>query len=70
MAKQLDASEFLAGREAYRTKTPLLQVANHVAELGDEKGESHLIGFLDGLLADIRDCAKNAREEMAARNAL
>lgn len=70
MAKQLDATEFLAGREAYLAKTPLLQVANHVAELGDEKGESHIFGFLDGLLADIRDCAKNAREEMAARNAL
>lgn len=62
-----DAVHFLQGRTAYVEKMPAHEVAERVETLDNVKGSSFLLGFLDGALADLRDCAQNAREEMAAR---
>jgi hypothetical protein len=61
---------FLEGREAYLAKIPLYQIAARIDELSDisdKSQEAFLYGFFDGALADLRDCAQNAREEIAAR---
>lgn len=68
--KQLDAALFLEGRERYLDKTPIWQIAERldaIEEQDPQAPESFLAGFFDGALADLRDCAKNAREEMANR---
>lgn len=67
MSHKLDAAAFLEGREAYLAKTPLLQITERTDALATdperERGaESFMIGFLDGALADLRDCAQRARE--------
>lgn len=69
---KIDPAHFLAGRDAYIHKTPLLEVLGKSGNLDDDDAsvESFLFGFLDGVLADIRDCARNAREEMAERGVL
>ena len=63
------ASHFLEGREAYLSKTPFYQITERLDALDRDSvhSTSFLCGFLDGALGDLRDCAQNAREEMAAR---
>lgn len=68
MPKKLDAAAFLAGREAYLDKTPLLQLVDQMQERdAADTGEAFACGWFDGLLTDIRDCAQNARDELAER---
>lgn len=65
MSRKIDAAAFLEGREAYLAKIPLLQIAERTDALAEREhgAESFMIGFLDGALADLRDCAQRAREK-------
>lgn len=70
MPFKIDADRFVQGRDAYVQKVPLLEFIGRVAKAGEENddhGAAMVFGFLDGALADLRDCAQNAREEMEGR---
>lgn len=62
---------FVAGRDAYVANVPLLEILDKVDTLGEQGGgdavASFAAGFFDGVLADIRLAAKNAREEIDQR---
>jgi hypothetical protein len=71
VSKKLDAFAFVEGRDAYVKKLPMLEVLHRIDEIDaegvEDKAECFLLGFLDGVISDIRDSAQNAREEMAER---
>lgn len=61
---------FVAGRDAYVSNVPFLEVVERIDSLGDANEDavsSFVFGFLDGVLADIRLAGKNAHEEIEAR---
>lgn len=69
---KLHAASFVAGRDTYVANIPMVQVIEQVDQLeldgsNPDAATSFIFGFFDGVLADIRLAAKNAREEMDER---
>jgi hypothetical protein len=71
---------FVEGRDTYVARIPLLNVVERLEAIEAEAQSvgshqrhpdchtlSFVLGFFDGMLADIRDAADNARDELAAR---